>query len=73
MNPIWLHSDFIDSYSQFIIRTLLPLKDRCGLGTSTLSENRITLEFLFSFGVMQNFRSNGQPLNSGLEKNALHV
>ena len=30
MNPIWLHSDFIDSYSQFIIRTLLPLKDRCG-------------------------------------------
>ena len=29
MNPIWLHFDFIDSYSQFMFGTLLPLKDMC--------------------------------------------
>ena len=29
MNPIRLYFDFIEPYSQFIIRTLLPLKDMC--------------------------------------------
>ena len=27
----------------------------------------------FSFGVVQNFRSNSRPLNSSLEKIALHI
>ena len=30
MNPIRLQLDFIEPYSKFIIRTLLPLKDMCG-------------------------------------------
>ena len=28
---------------------------------------------VFSLGVVQNFRSNSRPLNSSLEKNALHI
>ena len=28
---------------------------------------------MISFGVMQKFRSNARPLNSGLEKNDLHI
>ena len=28
---------------------------------------------VFSLGVVQNFRPNSRPLNSGLEKNALHI
>ena len=28
---------------------------------------------MISFGVVQKFRSNARPLNSGLEKNALHI
>ena len=40
------------------------------LCVSTLPRKRITWNTMFSFGVMQNFRSNARPLNSGLEKNA---
>ena len=43
MNPIWLHFDFIDSYSQFMIRTLLPLKDMCDLTYVTNKISIITL------------------------------
>ena len=28
---------------------------------------------MFSFRIVQNFRANSQPLNSSLEKNALHI
>ena len=28
---------------------------------------------MFSFRIVQNFRPNSRPLNSGLEKNALHI
>ena len=42
------------------------------LCVSTLPRKRITWNTMFSFGVMQNFRSNARPLNSSLELNAFY-